>query len=103
MIGLFRRESTGSGSGSCIDTSSDPALANQLCLELQSTNSRPSNSRPDRRSASICVVPISEFNESENGATSMEQQMQQHHTGPFGVTAGQRRNNRRKSLLELNG
>lgn len=100
MIGLFRRESSGSGS---YDAGSDPTLAGQLSVELGTSNSilsRTPLTRPDRRSASICgVAPIAETTETDpTGAL-----ITSGHMGPFAVTASHRRNNRRGSLLEATG
>lgn len=103
MIGLFRRESSGSGS---YDAGSDPTLAGQLSVEMGTPSSvafRAPAGRPDRRSASICgVTPIAETTETDpNGALLLESTSG--HMGPFAVTASHRRNNRRGSLLEVSG
>lgn len=104
MIGLFRRESSGSGS---YDAGSDPTLAGHLSGELGTPNSAISRTpigRPDRRSASICVVaPIAEIIEIDPAGTSALLESTSGHMGPFAVTASHRRNNRRGSLLEISG
>ncbi|XP_037960841.1 uncharacterized protein LOC119689960 isoform X2 [Teleopsis dalmanni] len=97
VIGLFRRESSGSKGGTSITGSaisdaidagsargSDPALAAALS-SLIVPSSQTSNPRLDKRSQSISV-------------TSGEG-----HSGPFPVTASHRRNVRRGSMLELSG
>lgn len=97
MIGLFRRESSGSGS---YDAGSDPTLAGQLSVELGSASRTPIG-RADRRSASICAVtPIAETSETDPSGALLESSG---HMGPFAVTASHRRNNRRGSLLEVTG
>lgn len=122
MIGLFRRES--SGSQSCGDPAgSDPTLAGQLMsVEMQSVNRTPTpigRAAADRRSASVCgvVTPIPEVSNGASGSGSicgtptngndaligLAGMRGTHHAGPFAVTASHRRNNRRSSLLELNG
>lgn len=101
MIGLFRRESSGSGS---YDAGSDPTLAGQLSVEMGTPSSvRTPIGRPDRRSASVSVVtPIAETTETDpTGALLLESTCG--HMGPFAVTASHRRNNRRGSLLEVTG
>lgn len=102
MIGLFRRESSGSGS---YDAGSDPTLAGQLSVEMGTPVSvaRTPIGRPDRRSASVCIVtPIAETIETDpTGALLLESTSG--HMGPFAVTASHRRNNRRGSLLEITG
>jgi solute carrier family 9 (sodium/hydrogen exchanger), member 3 len=79
VIGLFRRESSCSGSGSP-----------QLDSELQMTGipAPVGRASADRRSASIAGGMISD----ENG-----------HSGIFPVTASHRRNTRRGSMLEITG
>lgn len=96
VIGLFRRESSGSRGGTSIggcdglDASStvrgsDPALAAALsCMVVPLTAYNP---RLDKRSQSI----------SAGSAIS------EGHSGPFPVTASHRRNVRRGSMLELSG
>lgn len=118
MIGLFRRESSG-------DAGSDPTLAGQLMsVEMQSVNRTPTpigRAAADRRSASVCGV-VTPIPEASNGAScsgsgsicgtptngneamiGLAGMRGTHHAGPFAVTASHRRNNRRSSLLELNG
>lgn len=72
VIGLFRRESIGSG-----DAGSDPMLAGQLSVEMQTAITRtPISSRAiyDRRSTSLCnpscviVLPIAETSEQYDNA-----------------------------------
>lgn len=94
MIGLFRRESSGSG-----DIGSDPALANHLVAEIRTPIIR-SN---DRRSASICAVaPIAET--SETGTDPLGALIEVMNTANYSaIPPSQRKNFRRASLLELNG
>lgn len=106
VIGLFRRESTTSGSVA----GSDPSLASQLALDMASMPRTPGRSTGDRRSISICAVePIDESNEngydplgalSERGRPADDDDDDDN----FLRTAERRRQNhlRRNSLLDLN-
>ncbi|XP_065358539.1 uncharacterized protein Nhe2 isoform X2 [Calliphora vicina] len=96
VIGLFRRESSGSRGGTSItgadglDASSsargsDPALA--AALSSMVVPSTAYNPRLDKRSQSI----------------SSGSGISEGHAGPFPVTASHRRNVRRGSMLELSG
>ncbi|KAM7352995.1 na[+]/H[+] hydrogen exchanger 2 isoform 18-T20 [Cochliomyia hominivorax] len=97
VIGLFRRESSGSrggtsiGGGDGLDASSsvrgsDPALAAALS-SMVVPSSTAYNPRLDKRSQSI----------------SSGSGISEGHSGPFPVTASHRRNVRRGSMLELSG
>lgn len=90
VIGLFRRESSGSG-----DAGSDPTLASQITQEMRT----PTGRAVDRRSVSICgVAPIAERSENGSdplGALAEEVEM--------GSQAAIQRRIRRASFLELNG
>lgn len=107
MIGLFRRESTTSGSVA----GSDPCLAEQLANELQATQSRSAaktaaiaaRQAGERRSVSICgVTPIAES--SENGVDPLGALIELENTGQYPRFGGiHSRTNRRRSLLDLNG
>ncbi|XP_013098841.2 uncharacterized protein LOC106081447 isoform X2 [Stomoxys calcitrans] len=102
VIGLFRRESSGSrgGAGGSIMTvdgtdgtsarGSDPALAAALS-QMVVVPSMPYNPRLDKRSQSIS---------SGSGSAGIGDSG---HAGPFPVTASHRRNVRRGSMLELSG
>ncbi|XP_055839648.1 sodium/hydrogen exchanger 3 isoform X22 [Episyrphus balteatus] len=112
VIGFFRRESSGSGSGggapksvplvvdlSEIPIGSDPSLAAALTSGLvpfnlpqqqQQNIAVIGGQRSDKRSASISGASIA--NVADGG-----------HSGPFPVTASHRRNIRRGSMLELSG
>ncbi|XP_030380611.1 sodium/hydrogen exchanger 3 isoform X9 [Scaptodrosophila lebanonensis] len=109
VIGLFRRESSSSktgsvgiGSNSAVDGAvSDPTLAaalgtlavpslNQACSTAPSTSMH--NPRLDKRSQSISSTSMSSHLVGPEG-----------HAGPFPVTASHRRNVRRGSMLELSG
>lgn len=102
VIGLFRRESSGSrgGVGGSILTvdgtdgtsarGSDPALAVALS-QMVVVPSMPYNPRLDKRSQSIS---------SGSGSAGIGDSG---HAGPFPVTASHRRNVRRGSMLELSG
>lgn len=101
VIGLFRRESSGSragtnsiGGGDGLDAAtsaprgSDPALAAALSsMVVPSATSTAYNPRLDKRSQSI----------------SSGSGISEGHSGPFPVTASHRRNVRRGSMLELSG
>ena len=103
VIGLFRRESSGSrgntsiGGGDALDNvsysirGSDPALAAALSSMVVpstiSSSSTAHNPRLDKRSQSI----------------SSGSGISEGHAGPFPVTASHRRNVRRGSMLELSG
>lgn len=108
MIGLFRRESTTSGSAA----GSDPCLAAQLSIDLQVAQSRTaagvsgrsgSSGSADRRSMSICAVaPINERN--ENGIDPLGALIELENTGHYPRSGGIRtRTNRRSSLLDMHG
>ncbi|XP_037052311.1 sodium/hydrogen exchanger 3 isoform X11 [Bradysia coprophila] len=104
VIGLFRRESSGSGSYDATSAGSDPTLAGQLSVELGTPNFRAPTARPDRRSASICgVAPIAETETETDPTGALLLDSTPSHMGPFAVTASHRRNNRRGSLLEVTG
>lgn len=102
VIGLFRRESSGSrgGVGGSILTvdgtdgtsarGSDPSLAAALS-QMVVVPSMPYNPRLDKRSQSIS---------SGSGSAGIGDSG---HAGPFPVTASHRRNVRRGSMLELSG
>ncbi|XP_030380614.1 sodium/hydrogen exchanger 3 isoform X12 [Scaptodrosophila lebanonensis] len=109
FLGLFRRESSSSktgsvgiGSNSAVDGAvSDPTLAaalgtlavpslNQACSTAPSTSMH--NPRLDKRSQSISSTSMSSHLVGPEG-----------HAGPFPVTASHRRNVRRGSMLELSG
>ncbi|XP_037811915.1 sodium/hydrogen exchanger 3 isoform X10 [Lucilia sericata] len=96
VIGLFRRESSGSRGGNsiggtdgldgaCSARGSDPALA--AALSSMVVPSTAYNPRLDKRSQSI----------------SSGSGISEGHAGPFPVTASHRRNVRRGSMLELSG
>ncbi|XP_046804289.1 sodium/hydrogen exchanger 3 [Lucilia cuprina] len=96
VIGLFRRESSGSRGGNsiggndgldgaCSARGSDPALA--AALSSMVVPSTAYNPRLDKRSQSI----------------SSGSGISEGHSGPFPVTASHRRNVRRGSMLELSG
>ncbi|XP_073826453.1 na[+]/H[+] hydrogen exchanger 2 isoform X30 [Musca autumnalis] len=104
VIGLFRRESSGSrgGVGGSIITvdgtdggssarGSDPALAAALSQMVVPSSTIPYNPRLDKRSQSIS---------SGSGSAGIGDSG---HSGPFPVTASHRRNVRRGSMLELTG
>ncbi|XP_058980784.1 uncharacterized protein LOC101896141 isoform X11 [Musca domestica] len=104
VIGLFRRESSGSrgGAGGSIMTvdgvdggssarGSDPALAAALS-QMVVPSAMPYNPRLDKRSQSISSGSGAAAGIGESG-----------HAGPFPVTASHRRNVRRGSMLELSG
>ncbi|XP_061386549.1 sodium/hydrogen exchanger 3-like [Musca vetustissima] len=103
VIGLFRRESSGSrgGAGGSIMTvdgtdgssarGSDPALAAALSQMVVPSSQIPYNPRLDKRSQSIS---------SGSGSAGIGDSG---HAGPFPVTASHRRNVRRGSMLELSG
>lgn len=119
MIGLFRRESTTSGSVA----GSDPCLAAQLTIDLVNSTSnnqptassstrvrsnslaaQPGHSRNDRRrSISICAVtPIDES--SENSLDPLGALIQlKNSEKTIKLETSYCKNNRRRSLFELNG
>uniref|UniRef100_A0A1A9UGW6 Uncharacterized protein n=1 Tax=Glossina austeni TaxID=7395 RepID=A0A1A9UGW6_GLOAU len=95
VIGLFRRESSGSRGTTSIGgdnadggsaPGSDPALA-AILSNMVAPSSSMQSSRLDKRSASI----------------SAASNLGDGHAGPFPVTASHRRNTRRGSMLELSG
>ncbi|XP_055710485.1 sodium/hydrogen exchanger 3 isoform X3 [Phlebotomus papatasi] len=88
VIGLFRRESSGSGSAPAANpiTGSDSSI--QLDSSVGSAQiSTPTGRGADKRSASICAI-------TDDLRPS---------TGPFPITASHRRNTRRGSMLEISG
>lgn len=100
MIGLFRRESTTSGSVA----GSDPSLASQLAMEMATTMPRTPGRSGDRRSVSICAVePIDET--SENGVDPLGALTERGNDDNLLHSIDRRRHNniRRSSLLDLNG
>ncbi|KAG4073521.1 hypothetical protein HA402_000745 [Bradysia odoriphaga] len=104
VIGLFRRESSGSGSYDATSAGSDPTLAGPLLVEMGTPNFRAPTARPDRRSASVCgVAPIAETETETDPTGALLLDSTTSHMGPFPVTASHRRNNRRGSLLEVTG
>lgn len=97
VIGLFRRESSGSRGGVSIGgdntdsgsgRGSDPALAAALTNMVLPPMAIPC-SRLEKRSQSISVAVSPGIGEG--------------HCGPFPITASHRRNVRRGSMLELSG
>lgn len=114
VIGLFRRESTTSGSAA----GSDPCLAAQLTIDLQAI--QPVQSRPistvnsgrsgisgagDRRSMSMSISAVTPIDESsENGIDPLGALIDFEPTGNYIRAGGSRaRKNRRSSLLEMHG
>lgn len=106
VIGLFRRESTTSGSAA----GSDPCLAVQLTAELQATQARPvagmSSGRivaeRDRRSTICAVTPIDES--IENIIDPLGALIELENTGNYPRTGGiHNRSNRRGSLFDMHG
>lgn len=98
MIGLFRRESTTSGSVA----GSDPCLAIQLATDLVAASRTPCRGASDRRSISICgVTPIVET--SENGSHPLGALIEMENTAQIQQENSNRRNSRRGSLLDMNG
>uniref|UniRef100_A0A7G3AYQ4 Sodium/hydrogen exchanger n=2 Tax=Lutzomyia longipalpis TaxID=7200 RepID=A0A7G3AYQ4_LUTLO len=90
VIGLFRRESSGSGSAQA----ANPITGSDSSIQMDSSAGSGQTSTPtgrsaasDKRSASICAI-MDDYRPS---------------TGPFPVTASHRRNTRRGSMLELSG
>ncbi|XP_059609498.1 sodium/hydrogen exchanger 3 isoform X3 [Phlebotomus argentipes] len=90
VIGLFRRESSGSGSTHV----ANPITGSDSSIQMDSSVGSGQTSTPtgrggggDKRSASICAM-------TDDLRPS---------TGPFPVTASHRRNTRRGSMLELSG
>lgn len=119
MIGLFRRESTTSGSVA----GSDPCLAAQLTIDLVNSTSnnqptassstrarsnslaaQPGHSRSDRRrSISICAVtPIDESSESSLDPLGALIELKNSEKKAK-LETSYCKNNRRRSLFELNG
>lgn len=110
MIGLFRRESTTSGSAA----GSDPCLAVQL-LSLADADLAASQARSsagmssgrsagerDRRSTICAVTPIDES--IENGIDPLGALIELENTGRYPRTGGvQSRSSRRGSLFEMHG
>lgn len=102
VIGLFRRESTTSGSAA----GSDPCLAVALTAELQAPPPRPAAGRSgverDRRSTICAVTPIDES--IENGIDPLGALIELENTGHYPRTGGvQLRSNRRSSLFDMHG
>ncbi|GAB0095324.1 Sodium/hydrogen exchanger [Sergentomyia squamirostris] len=90
VIGLFRRESSGSGS----TPAANPNTGSDSSIQMDSSAGSAQTSTPttgrgavDKRSASICGI-------GDDIRPS---------TGPFPITASHRRNTRRGSMLELSG
>lgn len=121
VIGLFRRESTTSGSVA----GSDPCLAAQLTIDLTASTSHAANLTPNatpmpttssgrsngnvnlrvdrRRSISICAVtPIDESTESSSDPLGalLELKSSEKSSRTDSIYC---RNNRRRSLFDLNG
>lgn len=98
MIGLFRRESTTSGSVA----GSDPCLAIQLTTDLV-TSTTPARTRAgDRRSVSICAVaPIAETTETGNDPLGALIELE--FTGQIPNEIENHQSIRRRSLFDLNG
>uniref|UniRef100_A0A1L8DUV4 Sodium/hydrogen exchanger n=2 Tax=Nyssomyia neivai TaxID=330878 RepID=A0A1L8DUV4_9DIPT len=86
VIGLFRRESSGSGPTANPITGSDSSIQMDSSVGSGQTPT-PTGRGGDKRSASICAM-------TDDLKPS---------TGPFPVTASHRRNTRRGSMLELSG
>lgn len=99
MIGLFRRESTTSGSVA----GSDPCLAIQLATDLAAVTSTPGRQRAgDRRSVSICAVqPIAES--SEIATDPLGALIELEFTGQIPDKVDTLRAARRGSLFDLDG
>lgn len=94
MIGLFRRESGGSG-GSTLPDSETSSV--QVSGVTTPTGAR--NSTEKRPLAQIPILPIDEEITSE----ALGAAFRGLNAGPFPVTASHRRNNRRGSMLEMSG
>lgn len=106
VVGLFRRESSTSGSAA----GSDPCLAVQLTAELQASQARAaagmssgrSGVERDRRSTICAVTPIDES--IENGIDPLGALIELENTGRYPRTGGiHSRSNRRSSLFDIHG
>lgn len=99
MIGLFRRESTTSGSVA----GSDPCLAIQLASDLAAVSTTPARTRAgDRRSVSICAVaPIAE--KSETGIDPLGALIELEFPGQLSNKTESHPSRRRGSLFDFNG
>lgn len=94
MIGLFRRESGGSG-GSTLPDSETSSI--QVSGVTTPTGGRSSTDK--RPSSQAGILPIDE----EISSDALGAAFRGLNAGPFPVTASHRRNNRRGSMLEMSG
>lgn len=94
MIGLFRRESGGSG-GSTLPDSETSSI--QVSGVTTPTGGRSSTDK--RPSSQAGILPIDE----EISSEALGAAFRGLNAGPFPVTASHRRNNRRGSMLEMSG